>query len=1437
MSERAFISEGGAPASAPFGGLLARLPVQILGLALGYAVLGWAGLQLAPPPGVASLIWPASGLAIAGVTAFGYRVWPGVFLGSVVVNALLSSAATFPPDGIALMNAGVIATGSTVQSLLAAYWIRSRAGFPLALATPFDVLRLALLVGPLTCLIGATFGTTTLFATGVLAQGNLLDFWLRWWAGDMGGVIIVLPLLFLAPWSRGTVRWRGQTLSPFSTVAFIAILVLLCATLAAWRLNMQAAYERSQTSFEALATDSEQALAHRMRSYRQALDGGAALFEASDEVTLEEWRIYTSVLNLPQALPGINGIGFIEPVRSGEEQSFLDSVADRGSDDLDIHPLTDRDEKFVIVAIEPQAENIEAVGLDIAFEENRRNAASSARDTGQATITKRILLVQDETESPGFLLLRPLYGTGMPTDTVEQRRAAFQAWIYAPFVGPRFMADLTPSQGELFNIAVYDGSRPDPENLIFDSFKAHGEKAPSAFTVERTFKVMEQTWTVVWTSTPAFERSVETREADLVLAVGMILTIIFAVLLLGGSRREAYIRTQVEQRTRQLEKTVAALGESERRFGDLAGLSPAGIFRTDPYGFCTYVNDAWLRETGLNPSQALGAGWLDAVHPDQRQDVKREWLAAVESGKEWRRELQFVKSDDETGWVDLIAAPRIGADGERQGFIGVAIDITEQKQAVDALKESERRFQSLASFSPAGIFRTDETGACNYVNPAWCEMAGVTEDEALGTGWSRAVHHEDLDRLAQGWGAAVDKGESYRGEFRWLHMDGSIVWVDAVAQPEFDHDGNVRGYIGVVIDVTDRKRFEQEVAERDEQLSILAENATDAVFRVALDGTCLYASPSAKDVLGVPSEHLIGTNAMDGFHPDDRERMNALFDDLRSGRIKKIVAAYRWRASVDDDYRWLEANAGLVKEQQSDVAKEVSVSIRDIGDRKKMELDLVAARKTAESAAAAKATFLANMSHEIRTPMNGVIGFSELLLAGELPPDQREKAELIADSGRAMMQILNDILDVSKIDAGQMKINREPIDLRHKLNSFMRLLEPTALQKGLEFELNVEEDVPAWVMADPLRLRQIATNLVGNAIKFTSVGMIRCRVSMEPGQDGQDTLCIAVEDTGIGIPADRLEAIFREFSQADESTARIFGGTGLGLTISSELAKMMDGELLVSSVEGQGSVFTLRIPLLRADGGRLEAETELAPDGELAFTRPPRILVAEDHDINQALIISMASRIGLSIDIAANGQEAVRMVMDARAAGAPYDLVLMDVQMPIMDGLEAARSLRDAGITAEEMPILAQTANAYSDDVERCLAAGMQGHLAKPIRLRSLKTTIKEWLPRDLFGETTAPSVKKTSPDPGEALAKRYAERRETTFEALDRLDASNPLDRSEVEAVAGLLHKLAGSAGMFGEDELGVLARAQEIALLEAEGEDVAEAVRAAQQAFSKWR
>lgn len=465
---------------------------------------------------------------------------------------------------------------------------------------------------------------------------------------------------------------------------------------------------------------------------------------------------------------------------------------------------------------------------------------------------------------------------------------------------------------------------------------------------------------------------------------------------------------------------------------------------------------------------------------------------------------------------------------------------------------------------------------------------------------------------------------------------------------------------------------------------------------------------------------------------------------------------------------------------------------QDIARRTELEAELIAARASAEAAASAKSSFLANMSHEIRTPMNGVLGFADLLLEADLPLDQHRHVQLIADSGRAMMRLLNDILDLSKIEAGQMQVVPEPVELRHALRNCFKLIRPAAEQKQLELCFDIAPELPAFVQLDGLRLRQIVLNLLGNAVKFTERGSVRFRARPDPADPAM--LDILVQDTGVGIARERLPAIFEEFVQAEQSTARRFGGTGLGLAISRQLAELMGGSLAVDSAPGNGTSFTLRLPLVAAAA---PDRVVRASGAKLAPARPLHLLLAEDHDVNQELMKAMLGQLGHRVTIANDGSEALAAVLRARAAGTPFDLVLMDMQMPVMDGVQSARAIRTAG---ETLPILALTANAYADDVAACLAAGMQAHLAKPVQLADLASAIARWTPD---GPSAAPPVR-AAPKIDPALRARYGERKAELRDHAARIrDAGSYTDR-DIEELRGLLHKLAGSAGMFGEARLG---------------------------------
>ena len=478
--------------------------------------------------------------------------------------------------------------------------------------------------------------------------------------------------------------------------------------------------------------------------------------------------------------------------------------------------------------------------------------------------------------------------------------------------------------------------------------------------------------------------------------------------------------------------------------------------------------------------------------------------------------------------------------------------------------------------------------------------------------------------------------------------------------------------------------------------------------------------------------------AIEVYHPDDRETVaNAVESARRTGEF------YRFQARLirpDGEIRHTEA---VAHSELDDSGKPVALFgvFADRTEEVLLRQDLLAARDVAQEAAEAKSGFLARMSHEIRTPMNAVIGFADLLLRGDLDPVQRRQAEFIAESGSNLTLILNDILDLSKIEAGEMALCPEATDLHHHLRRCLQLVDPAAREKNLHLSLDMGKDVPRYVMVDPLRLRQIVSNLLNNALRFTDRGYISLRAEVRDAR-----MLVSVQDSGIGIPEDRQEIIFDSFAQADANTAQQRGGTGLGLSISRQLAAMMDGTLTLQSKPGLGSTFTLEIPLVATEtpvapapapapaplvladaAGTTEPEVEAEPAS--ARTVGPRVLLAEDFDINQELIMAMAERIGLDMALAVDGVDAVRMVRDAAIEGRPFELVLMDLQMPNMDGLEASRRIREAGFDAETLPIIALTANAFADDIAAARKAGMQEHLAKPLPMDGFEAAIKRWLP------------------------------------------------------------------------------------------------------------
>ena len=651
-----------------------------------------------------------------------------------------------------------------------------------------------------------------------------------------------------------------------------------------------------------------------------------------------------------------------------------------------------------------------------------------------------------------------------------------------------------------------------------------------------------------------------------------------------------------------------------------------------------------------------------------------------------------------------------------------------------------------------------------------------------------------------------------------------------------------------------RARFEalRDLRTRERQLDLLTRNITDAVLHYDAAGLCTYASPSATNVLGVPPETFIGKAASARMHPDARDAILDAERRLLGGEVPKLRMTYR--RFLDDargDPVWIEADCAVTEDPESGAISGLVVSARDVTERVRLEEDLGFAREHAEAGARTKSRFLANMSHEIRTPMNGVLGFADLLQRSRLDAVQRQQVDMIVDSGSAMMRILNDLLDVSKIEAGQLEIIEEPLSIEALLRDCLRLERPRADAKGLLLECEIDAAMPERIVGDADRLRQVIGNLLSNAVKFTSEGGVRlvARARRARGDDPTDMrLTIAIEDTGAGIAPELCDAIFNPFEQEDNTISRRFGGTGLGLAISREIAELLGGSLTVDSVPGLGSRFVLTLGVRRAPGAAACApvprhtnddppaparDTEEDRNPSDALFRAardiaaPRILLAEDHDVNRMLMTAMLERCGMAVSVAHDGGEAIEAALAAEDGDAPFDLVLMDVQMPRCDGYSAARAIRDAGISGDRLPIVALTANAFPEDVRDALASGMQAHLAKPVSLPDLARTLRRWLPARIVAQDSGPDASdrsdgadpKTDRTPGGAVAgpdlvARYRERREEAIGKVGAALDAGSLDGTAAEELAQVVHKLAGTAGMFGEEGLGERARNFERAL-----------------------
>ncbi len=749
---------------------------------------------------------------------------------------------------------------------------------------------------------------------------------------------------------------------------------------------------------------------------------------------------------------------------------------------------------------------------------------------------------------------------------------------------------------------------------------------------------------------------------------------------------------------------------------------------------------------GRPRDELIGVHQSELHPPGEAEKYRQKFATHIEKGRAVDYDGEIVRKDGT--FVPVAISASTLTVGGRRLILGLFRDISERKRAAEALVANQLRIRALLQNIPSAVLTVDASGIITGWNRAAEEVTGYGAAEAIGESPSilqcRVCRETD--------GACDDEVEKPGRDTvcTLVRKDGEERVIRKNVDLLRDENGEVVGAIESFVDITQEKRTEQE----RRKLARVVEQSSSTIVITDINGTIEYVNPRFTEITGYTAQEAIGQNPRllkAGDQPP--EFYKNLWDTITSGREwhgefcnrKKSGELYWESASISpitnqegvithflavkDDITGRKLTEERLQQQTAELerARQRALNMMEDADLMRREAEMRAdelaqmagrleqAKHEADAANEAKSHFLANMSHEIRTPMNAIIGFSSLLLEEDLTAEQRETVQIITTSGTNLLSLINDILDLSKVEAGRMSVEEVDFSLHMLVHNAANLIRNRCSEKGLTLAVDFADEVPDALRGDEVKVRQVLTNLLSNAAKFAEHGSITISVALRNGM-----IELAVADTGIGIPAHKIARIFDPFTQADESTTRRFGGTGLGLTLCKRFAEMLGGDLRVVSTPGEGSTFTFAFPYNVAEGAVAGPGEDERASAEFAG-HGLRVLIAEDDPFNRKYVARLLGSRGFEVQLAADGQEAVHM------AGQHPDLILMDMHMPVMSGSDATRTLK-ADPELARIPVVVLTASAMKEDREKARAAGCDGFAAKPVQLHELFAEMKRVL-------------------------------------------------------------------------------------------------------------
>jgi PAS domain S-box-containing protein len=666
-------------------------------------------------------------------------------------------------------------------------------------------------------------------------------------------------------------------------------------------------------------------------------------------------------------------------------------------------------------------------------------------------------------------------------------------------------------------------------------------------------------------------------------------------------------------------------------------------------------------------------------------------------------------------WVSIHAVAHTDENGEVEYIDCLIEDISGQKKKEKELIESKELFQTVFNNTAAAITVTDQHERIVAWNPFAEQMFGMRKEDLFNKFVKELYPAKEWKRIRNL--NIRQKGMLSEIETQICKKDGSIIDASLSVSILKDSEGNIIGSIGIIHDASVQKTAERKIKESENKIRIILDNSAAAITLIDEHERIVSWNKFTEHLLGMSRKDLY-LRPVSTLYPEEE------WKKIRSERIRDIGSKHHMTAKVihkKGKIIDIDLSINVLRDAQDKIVGSVGI-MHDITEQKRFQEMLISAKLAAEEANSAKSLFLANMSHEVRTPMNAILGMIDLTLDTGLTDEQRDNLMVAKEAADNLLSLINDILDLSRVEAGKIILESIEFHLHNILKSVIKGLSVLSKSKNLELALNIHPNVPELMMGDPVRLRQILINLINNAIKFTHKGKITIDVKLVSKQEHEVSIEFSVTDQGIGIPKDKQANLFEIFTQADTSTTRKYGGTGLGLAISKRLTEMMGGRIWVESEEGKGSTFAFTVIFKYSEelqkSAHLMAHKTLTVDEQFINEKLKdlKILLAEDNVVNQRISSRLLEKQGWKVTTVENGQDAID-----RSHGEHFDLILMDAHMPIVDGLEATRLIRNQEKgTGKHIPIIALTARAMQEDRQKCLEAGMDGYVAKPIDRKKL---------------------------------------------------------------------------------------------------------------------